>query len=111
MSYYRHGTIPDAKFEFSSSSAFRDVKGTSNQIWLFTPGYLLQENGSNLKKRVFMSRIGLLDPKLTPRGNFSNFQAEKNVFIFKRAAAAPWLINSAKILSKRVLTIKTKSHV
>ena len=49
-----------------------------------------------------MSRIGLLDPKLTPHVNFSNFPAERNVYILKRAAATPWLINFAKILSKRV---------
>ena len=30
-----------------------------------------------------MSRIVLLDPKLTPHVNFSNFQAEENFFIFK----------------------------
>ena len=30
-----------------------------------------------------MSRIVLLDTKLTPHVNFSNFQAEENVFIFK----------------------------
>ena len=44
-----------------------------------------------------MSRIVLLDPKLTPHVNFNNFQAEENFFIFKflgrlddeRAAATP----------------------
>ena len=45
-----------------------------------------------------MSRIVLLDPKLTPHVNFNNFQAEENFFHFqnfcgrlddKRAAATP----------------------
>ena len=70
-----------------------------SEIWraqVIKFGYLLPENESNFKKRVFMSRIGLLDPKFTPHVNFSNFQAEKNVFILKRAAATPWLINLLK---------------
>ena len=42
-----------------------------------------RKTGLILKKRVFMSRIVLLDPKLTPHVNFNNFQAEENFFIFK----------------------------
>ena len=46
MSYYSHKSIPDAKFESGSSSCFGDMtsqnfplkKGTSHEIWLFTPG-------------------------------------------------------------------------
>ena len=46
MSHYGHKSIPDAKFESSSSSSFGDMtsqiflqkKGTSHQIQLFTPG-------------------------------------------------------------------------
>ena len=46
MSHYDHKSIPDAKFEFSSSSSFGDMtsqnfprkKETSHQIRLFTPG-------------------------------------------------------------------------
>ena len=34
--------------------------------WVIKFGYLPQENGLNLKNWVFMSRIVLLDPKLTP---------------------------------------------
>ena len=45
MSHYIHKSIPDAKFEASSSSSFGDLtsqifpwkKGTSHQIRLFTP--------------------------------------------------------------------------
>ena len=57
-----------------------------------------------------------IDP--LPHVSFSNFEAEE-IFSFlkllgrldeKRAAATPLLINFAKIWSKRVLRIKTKSH-
>ena len=60
-----------------------------------------------------MSRIILLDPKLTPHVNFSNFQAEENFFdvlMTKEQQQTPLLINFAKIWSECVLTIKTKSH-
>ena len=36
--------------------------------------------GLTLKKRVFMSRIVLFDPTLTPHVNSNNFQAEENFF-------------------------------
>ena len=63
-----------------------------------------------------MSLYVLLDPKLAPYVNFSNFQVEEN-FSFckflgrldeKRAAATPWLINFAEIWSEDVLKRKTK---
>ena len=46
ISYYNHESIPDAKCESGSVSRFGDMtsqhfsrkKGTSHQIWLFTPG-------------------------------------------------------------------------
>ena len=69
------------------------------------------------KKWIFMSRIVLLDPKLT-HVNFSNFQAEQH-FSFskflgrldeKRAAATPLIDQFAKICPKGVLRMKTKSH-
>ena len=44
-------------------------------------GYLPPENGFNFKKTSFMSRIVLLDPKLTLHVNFSNFQVEENFFL------------------------------
>ena len=37
-----------------------------------------------------MSRIVLLDPKLTPYVNFNNFQAEENFFIFKIFGTSWW---------------------
>ena len=87
MGHYIYKSIPDAKLEVDSSFSFGDMtsqnfpqmKGTSHPIRLFTPG----KRGLTLKKRVFMSRIVLLDPKLTPHVNFKNFQAEENFFIFK----------------------------
>ena len=60
-------------------------------------GYLPPENGFNFKKWVFMSRIVLLDPKLTPMSISAIFKHRKN-FSFskflgrldeKRAAATP----------------------
>ena len=83
MGHYGHKSIPDAKFESGSSFSFGDMasqnvsrkKGTS-QIRLFTTGKRL-----NFLKISFLSRIVLLDPKLTPYVNFSNFQAEENFFI------------------------------
>ena len=46
MSYYGDKSIPDAKFESDNSASFGDMtsqnfprkKGTSHEIWLFTPG-------------------------------------------------------------------------
>ena len=46
MSRYDHKSVPDAKFQCSSSSSFEELtsqnlpgkKGTSHQIRLFTPG-------------------------------------------------------------------------
>ena len=46
MSHYGHKSIPDAKFEYDSSSSCGDImsqnlprkKGTSHEIRLFTPG-------------------------------------------------------------------------
>ena len=79
--------MPDAKFESGSFPFFGDMtsqifsleKETSHRIWLSTPGKWF-----NLKKWNSMSRIVLLDPKLThPHVNFSKFQAEENLFIPK----------------------------
>ena len=74
MGHYIYKSIPGAKFEVDSPFSFGDMtsqnfpqmKGTSHPIRLFTP------------ERVFMSRIVLLDPKLTPHVNFNNFQTEEN---------------------------------
>ena len=92
MSHYGHKSIPDAKFESSSSSSFGDMtsqnfpqkKGTSHQIQLFTPGKWVL-----LKKEMsFMSIIYLLDPKLIPHVNFSNFQGEE-IFSFCKILECP----------------------
>ena len=59
-----------------------------------------------------MSRIVLLDPKLTPIVNFSNFQEEEFFFSFckffgrldqKEQQQPPGLINFATIWSEHVL--------
>ena len=84
--------MPDAKFESSSLSSFGDMtsqsfhlkKGTSRRI-----RYLPPENGFNFKKKSFMSRFVLFDPKLVPHVNFSNFQAEGNVFQFQNFWRGP----------------------
>ena len=97
MGQHSHKNIPDAKFESGSSSSFGDMtsqnfswkKGTSHQIQLFTPGKWI--------KLLKMSFYVILDPKLIPQVNFSNFQVEES-FSFckflgrlneKRAAATP----------------------
>ena len=86
MGHYIHKSIPDAKFEVDSFFSFGDMtsqnfpqkKGRVSQF-----DYLSPENGFNFKKTSFMSRIVLLNPKLTPHVNFNNFQAEEIFFIFK----------------------------
>ena len=100
-SYDSYKSMPDARFEFGSLVIFGDMtsqnlslkKETSHRIRLFTPGKWV----SFLKSEFYMCRIILLDPKLTPYVNFSNFQA-KEIFSFpkflrrldeKRAAPTP----------------------
>ena len=71
MGHYIYKSIPTAKFEVDSFSSSEDMtsqnfpwkKGTSREIWLFTP-----KTVSTFSKMCF---------------NFSNFQAEKNFLIFK----------------------------
>ena len=74
--------------------------------------------GLALKKLVFMSRIVLLDPKLTPMSisaisklrkifHFVNFW---DVLMRKEQQQPPRLINFAKIWSEHVLKINTESH-
>ena len=46
-------------------------------------GYLPPENRFNFKKVCFMSRIVLLDPKLTPPCQFQQFSSRGKFFIFK----------------------------
>ena len=86
--------------------------------WVMKFGYLPPENGFNFKKWGLMSRIVLLDPKLTPMSILAIFKHRKN-FSFskflgrldeKRTAAPPWLTNFAEMWPKGVSRIKTKSH-
>ena len=88
MGHYSYKSIPDAKFEVNSSFSFGDMTsqnfpqkkgGNESSDSTIYP----RKTGLTLKKRVFMSRIVLLDPKLTPHVNFNNFQAEEHFFIFK----------------------------
>ena len=87
MGHYIYKSIPDAKFEANSSFSFGNMtsqnfpqkKGTTSSDLTVYP----RKTGLTLKKRVFMSLIVLLDPKLTPHVNFNNFQAEEKFFIFK----------------------------
>ena len=80
MGHYIYKSILDAKFEVDSSFSFGDMtsqnfpqkKGTSHPIRLFPP-----ENGFNFKKTSFMSRIVLLDPKLTPKSISTIFKQRK----------------------------------
>ena len=79
MGHYIYKSIPHAKFEVDSSSSFGYMtsqnflqkKGTSHPIRLFYP----RKTGLTLKKRVFMSRIVLLDPKLPPPSQFQQFSS------------------------------------
>ena len=80
--------MPDAKFESSSFSIFGNMtsqnfplkKGTNHPIRIFTP-----ENGFNFKKKiVFMSRIVVLDPKLTPPTSILAIFKEKKILLFKK---------------------------
>ena len=81
MSHYGHKSIPDAKFESGRSSSSGDMtsqnfpqkKGTSHQIWLFTPAIY----GFNLKKKSFYVQNRSSRPKIDPHVNFSNFQVEE----------------------------------
>ena len=84
MGHYIYKSIPDAKFE---------VKGNESSDSTIYP----RKTGLTLKKRVFMSRIVLLDPKLTPM-SISTIFKQRKIFSFskflgrlddERAAATP----------------------
>ena len=76
MSHYIQKRIPHAKFEADSSSSFGDMtsqnfprkKSSNSAIYPW-------KTGLTFKNGFFMSRTVLLDQKLTPHVNFSNFQA------------------------------------
>ena len=122
VSHYRHKST-------CSFSIFGDIDVIKISLWkrerVIEFGYLPPENGFNLKKVSFMSRIDLLDQTLTPMSISAIFKQRK-IFSFpkflrrldeKRAAATPpppppppQSISFAKIWSEDVLKIKTKSH-
>ena len=80
MRHYDYKSISDAKFESGSFSSFGDIasqnfprkKGMSHQMRLFNP-----------RKRVFMSRIVLLGPKLTPM-SISAISKQTKIFSFRK---------------------------
>ena len=83
MGHYIYKSIPDAKFEVDSSFSFGDM---TSQNFPQIEGNESSDSTIYPRKTgltVFMSRIVLLHPKLTPHVNFNNFQAEENFFIFK----------------------------
>ena len=94
MSHYSHKSILDAKFKADISSSFRDMTSLREQVIKF--GYLPTENGFIFKKMSFLSRIVLLDPKLTPMSISAIFK-QKKLFHFsflgcldeKRAEVTP----------------------
>ena len=85
MSYYRHESIPDAKYEADSPSSFEDMT-SQNFPWkkgtVIKFGYLPPENELNLKIIRFYIQNRCSRPKIDPHVNFSNFQAKENFFIF-----------------------------
>ena len=100
VSYYSHKSMPDAKFESDSFSTFGDMMSQispSGREQVIKLGYLPPENGFNLKKMSFLSRIVLLDPKLTPmlilaiskQRKIFSFSKSFRCFDEKRAAAPP----------------------
>ena len=117
MSYYIYKGIPHANFEADSCFSFGDMtsqnfprnKGMSHQIRLFTP----RKTGLTFKKWVFMSRIVLLDPKLTPMSISVIFKRGKNFSLSKflgrlerDAAATPLIDQFCYNLAKRCLKDK-----
>ena len=125
MNHYIHNSIPDAKFEADSFLSFSRYDVTKvlskRRERVIKFGYLSPETSLALKKMSFYVQNSSSRPKIDPRLNFSNFQAEENFFIFQIFGTSrreksssnnppPRLFNFAKILSELVLRIKTKSH-
>ena len=87
MSHYIHKSIPNAKFEADNSFSFGDItsqnfpqkegnESTNSDIYPW-------KTGLTLKKISFYVQNRSPRPNIDPHVNFSNFQAEENVFIFK----------------------------
>ena len=95
MGHYIYKSIPDVKFEVDSYDVtkFFSKEGNESSDSTIYP----RKTDLTLKKRVFMSRIVLLDPKLTPMSILTIFKQRK-IFSFstflgclndERAAATP----------------------
>ena len=124
MGHYRHKSNPDAKLSLVALlvlEIWRHKISLKRKERVIKFGYLSPENGFNFKKNeFFMSRIVILDPKLTgPPCQFQQFPSRGKLFHFvnfwdlsmrKEQQQPPWLINFAKIWSEHVLKIKTKNH-
>ena len=86
-SYYGHESIPDPKFESSISSSFGDMTSQNFRQKKRNKSSNLALNpwktALTLKKKEFYvqnrSSRSKIDPP--PHVNFSNFQAEENIFI------------------------------
>ena len=79
--HYGEKSIPDADFESCSSSSSGDMTSQNFPNKSSNSAIYPRKTGLTLKKFVFVSRIVLLDPKLTTHVNFSNFQIEENFFV------------------------------
>ena len=77
--------MPDAKFE-PGSFLFLEIRrhkiSLSRTERVIEFGYLPPENGIFQKMNFYIQNRSS-QPKIDPHDNFSNFQAEENVFIFK----------------------------
>ena len=63
----------------------------SKREWVIEFGYLPLQNGFYFWRKWFSCpAIILFHPKLSPRGNFSSFQADDNFFIFKIFETSRW---------------------
>ena len=109
LRHYTHKSISDAKFESgSTSSFFGDMKsqnfprkkGTSHQIRLFAP----RKGDLTEKIPLFMSRIVLPDPKLTPM-SISAISKQGKIFRFVKFWDA-WMRNEQQQPPDRSILLK-----
>ena len=126
LSHYSHKSMADAKFESGSFSSFGDMtsqkfpseEGNQSSNSSIYP----RKMGLTFKKSVFMSRIVLLNPKLTPPMSISAIFKQRKILSFSKflrrldeeRVAATLLIDQFccldQIWSEHVSKIKTKSH-
>ena len=123
MGHYGHKSIPDAKFESSSSFSleiWRHKISLGRRERVIEVGYSPLENGRNFfEKMSFYVQNRSSGPKIDPpcqfqqfssRGKFFHFVNVWDVSIRKNQQQRPWLTNFAKIWSEHFSEIKTKSH-